>query len=69
MESLNNETAISIQQLQEKDRDLSIAKKWMIPWQLCSHELSPSNMNETHIAYKEYDSVRQHFGDENQDGA
>jgi hypothetical protein len=26
-ESLNNETAISIQQLQEKDRDLSIAKK------------------------------------------
>jgi hypothetical protein len=27
MESLNNETAISIQQLQEKDRDLSIAKK------------------------------------------
>ena len=28
-ESLNNETAISIQQLQEKDRDLSIAKKWL----------------------------------------
>jgi hypothetical protein len=26
-------------------------------------------MNETHIAYKEYDSVRQHFGVENQDGA
>jgi hypothetical protein len=24
---------------------------------------------ETHIAYKEYDSVRQHFGVENQDGA
>jgi hypothetical protein len=28
-ESLNNETAISIQQLQEKDRDLNIVKKWL----------------------------------------
>ena len=28
-ESLNNEPAISIQQIQEKDRDLNIVKKWL----------------------------------------
>jgi hypothetical protein len=28
-ESLNNETAFSIQQLQEKDHDLNIVKKWL----------------------------------------
>jgi hypothetical protein len=39
----------------------------MILWQLCSYKLSPSNLNENHIAYKEYDSVRQDFGVKNQD--
>lgn len=28
-ESVNNETSFSIQQLQEKDRDLNIVKKWL----------------------------------------